>query len=310
VAHRISLSPYAMRIRLKRTKDYLKPATLPTGQSFLELLQTHFRKLNLKAAVDQDNLAAVKIKTCTTRPQSMSGLIQSGEYGIEAELQNLSTGKTRRREKDDCEFLPFFFHIQTHPRANEAILLMQRYGVYGVKTHFLQGVSEFVSAIDENWLLEVNPIATRQSIERALNGGIRKVIYIRHSVPADVADKLRLDGTLEEKDSMELVIKLKGHLAQIPKWMHRVARGYSDLDYLEVSGVTYDEMKVEAEIDGRSKMLNLAQLKDRLRMDIDITSDVDLGDDGHPEFESIRRIARRSLSELREALGWGDAEQD
>ena len=73
---------------------------------------------------------------------------------------------------------------------------------------------------------------------------------------------------------------------------------------IELRGYEYDNVKVELDVRGSKKTLDLSDLL-KIRAYVDITSDIHVDDDGHPEFNSIDAVARDLMGSLLAQLGTG-----
>lgn len=73
---------------------------------------------------------------------------------------------------------------------------------------------------------------------------------------------------------------------------------------IELPGYDYDNVKVEMDVRGSKKTLDLSDVM-KMRAYVDITSALETNDDGHPEFNSIDSIARDLMGSLLAELGTG-----
>ena len=73
-------------------------------------------------------------------------------------------------------------------------------------------------------------------------------------------------------------------------------------DMVELKGYDYDNVKVEMDVRGSKKTLDLSDLL-KIRAYVDITQDVRIDNNGHPNFDSIDFIARDLMSSLLAQLG-------
>ena len=130
--------------------------------------------------------------------------------------------------------------------------------------------------------------------------------FISYKIPSDVIDSYEDGGHVEEAGTAELTIKARRR-ERIPllALVRDVVNGNRRVnEMIELSGFDYDNVKVEIELNGRQKIIDLSNPMN-LRASYDITSDVVIGDDGHPVFESIDNIALDLLGDLRSTLRTG-----
>ena len=99
-----------------------------------------------------------------------------------------------------------------------------------------------------------------------------------------------------------------------PKWgesiplrnrIREVLEGRRDVrGMIELVDYEYDNVKVELDVRGSKKTLDLSDIM-KMRAYVDITSDVRIGDDGHPDFNSVDAIAQDLMGSLLAELGTG-----
>ena len=304
----IGLVPYSVRIRDKEEHDYCQLDSLPTSPSdFFQILHTYLQDRRTQKSIDSDRKSVIKVDRLESSPSllSIDGLFKSGTYGFAAELEDLQTGIVRSRSVNDCEYLPIYFNFQLKSGQNEAILLLQKFGIFGVKTSLLADLSAYIKDIDPNLSLEINPLVSDSHIQELMGGAIKKIRYLKYSVPDDVADDIEELDNLENDAEMEMVIKAKrDRFLGIPSWMRELFEGRTATsDIVEINGIEYDNVKVEIDLGRKKRTLNLGDIR-KLRMNIDITENVQMGADGHPTFDSIREQAEDIIPDLQNALRW------
>lgn len=306
----IGLVPYAVRIRDKEEYDYCQLDSLPTTPSdFFPILETYLQERRIEKSINLDKKSVIKVDKLDSSPKvhSIDGLFKSGTYGFSAELENLRTGDVRSRSIHDCEYLPIYYNFQLKPGQNEAILLLQKFGTFGVKTILLSDLSTYVNEIDTNLRLEINPLVSDSHIQELMGGAIKRIRYLKYSVPDDIANDIDELDNLEDEAEMEMVIKAKrDRFLGIPGWMKDIFNGRAATsELIEINGIEYDNIKIEIDIGRKKKTLNLGDIR-KLRMNIDITENVKMSKDGHPTFESIREQAEEIMPDLKKALRWNN----
>lgn len=75
---------------------------------------------------------------------------------------------------------------------------------------------------------------------------------------------------------------------------------------LEIRGFEYDTVKVEIEMDGNRRTIDLSNLM-KLRAHYDITREVQIGTNGHPVFSSIDGVAKQLVDDLLNSMGTGSS---
>ena len=206
--------------------------------------------------------------------------------------------------------LPFYFLLYLPKRANEGIVLLQRFKQFGIRTIFLQDINQYFSLQYPNLEIEMNPLVPEQLINQYLDGRIIKLRFIRFNFPEDLADFIyNNQNHVEEEGSTEYVVSVKrGGNINLKERFHEVVDGRRNLkDLIEIQKIQnfdYDNVKIEVMIGKNRRTIDLSHL-DRIRAYYDITNDIILGDNGHPDFDSINSIAEQLLKDLLNSITRG-----
>ncbi len=154
-------------------------------------------------------------------------------------------------------------------------------------------------------VVSVNPLVPAQLLNQYLESGrIIKIRFIRFSIPADIADAYDIDGQAEEGGSSEYIVSARrnGRLPLVSR-IREFLDGKRKLNSLiELQNFEYDSVKVEVNIGGTRRTLDLSDLS-KLRPYYDISSGVKIGDNGHPTYTSIDAIARTLTNDLLASMG-------
>jgi len=302
MSKKIGLIPYALRLWNKEDSQYYVTNRLPNNTTLQDHICAYLTDRHTQKSVLNAIQSAIRVDQHRASGNSVEGVIKCGDYGFSADLENLHTGRQFHRGIDDCEYLPFFFRFLFKNGQNEAIVLLQRFGVHGIKTILENDCADFIEARVPDSRLSIHPIVSVEYIRRYLGGGIKRIRYVKFSVPADVADDIGVDDHIENNASMELSIKAKkSRNLEIPDWMR--AGQISLSNAIEISGVQYDDVKLEIDIDGIKKTVDLADLR-KFNMSLDVTEDVQIGNDGHPTFEGMQQAADGVMDMIKRAIRW------
>ncbi len=300
----ITLTPYLIRIRKKNKKEYCQLNNLPGKLKFIEILVSYLNDRKNEKWLNSQYQSALKIENYfhIENKDVIDGIIKAGKYGYAAELENIETGERFYRSVDDCEYLPFYFLIHHKEDQNECILMLQRFGIFGVKSFFFKDLYEYLKILNDELLLEINSIVPQSQLHQILGGSIKKIRYIKFSIPDDIADDLDLSDHNEEEAQLEMVVKLKNNI--YPDWIRRILNGQADYaNFIEIIGIEFDRIKLEVKLGNKYKTIDLSDLA-KIRANFDITNNVEFNDDGHPTLESIRSEALDLLPEIRESIFW------
>lgn len=306
MANSITITPYALRIRDTTTGDNLRLDALPNNLTLIGLMSDYLTMRTGAKSVDNDSRHALKALSLNSRHHhEIDGIIQGGSFGFEAEIENLDTGDIFTRTPQDCEYLPFYFSLNTATGQDEAILMLQRFGVFGVKSILETDFRSYVAGRIPDARVSINPIITDEYLEQVIGGTVKSITCVRFNVPNDVANSLGLDDHDEENATMETTVKAKrDHFLGIPRWMRDIAHDWSAHGrVIEISGIEYNDVKLHIDVGGKTKSVRLSDLK-KVRMSLDVTGSVTMGGDGHPTLSSMRQAVEELLSSIRRAMGW------
>lgn len=309
----ITITPYALRIIDTSNGSSRRLDDLPGGTNLIEFLTAYCELRSRIRSVNNTTEHALKVMTHqVTAPHLIDGIVQGGAFGFAADIEHLNTGNRFRRTIDDCEFLPFFFSVLTHPGQNEALLLLQRFGIFGAKSILQDDLSCYVERNLHDSKLAVNPIVSDEYIEEIIGGQIKSLSCLRYNVPADVADDLGLEDHQEDSAIMEMKIKAKrDRFLGVPGWMRDIVNGWSEHSgMIEISGIEYHDVRLHVDIGGnRTRTIRLSDLR-KVRMNIDVTEDVVIGNDGHPTLDSMRHVVEGLSGDFSAAIGWRNDLED
>ncbi|MBN3872186.1 hypothetical protein [Nostoc sp. JL33] len=211
---RTFLSAYTIRIEKKRSKNsndnhppnYRQINCFNGHDDLLSVMSIFIQKLTINSKNDSYNIY-MKASNIQEEGRSISGLIESGIYGISSNLRDVETDSiTYKKKKSDAEVLPFYFLIYIPKDTNEGILLLQRTGKYGIRTHFGIFLDKYFSDKFPGFAVEINTLVQEEIIKRILYGGtIKKVRCVKYQAPIDRVDGLD-EGHQEIPYNMEIVL--------------------------------------------------------------------------------------------------------
>jgi hypothetical protein len=237
--------------------------------------------------------------------RSISGVVESGSYGINSKVRNVETDNiTYEKNKNDAEVLPFYFLFYIPRDTNEGILLLQRTGKHGIVSILKYSLDKYFSDKYRTFKLEINTLVQEEIIIKMLcNGTIKKLRCVKYQAPVDIFDCLD-EGHKENSYNMELV--LSAHKIPIKEKLRSVLDSWrmsgdkfnvKSLVELRDFNFDYDTVKVDVEIGDSTKTFDLGSLF-TTRADYDISDQVILETDEHPTFASMQNISKTYLNDL------------
>jgi hypothetical protein len=299
---RIFLASYTLRVakvldidtEILGAKPFLKVDNFDGQNADLFTVLVEFLTLlKSTSAKDEKNQKVISVEKVEIEGRTIKGIIKTGDFGFESTLRDVDSDTlSYERKVRDAEFIPFYFRIEVPKGKNEAILILQRFGTLGIRGDFEKCLIKHFKLIYGEYEVSIHTLISQQLIEEYLSQGIvKKIRLVRFSIPSDITDAL--DGGHNEEDGYtELVVVSKD--LQIFKRIAEVfqdKRKISQLVELHETKFEYDTVKIEVNIRGSSKTINLSNWL-KVRNYIDITEDVIINVDGHPQYTSIDDYCR------------------
>ena len=307
---RYSLSSYTIRLQDKDSKTYLPLGQFVDGED----LMNSFRNYLIDRRGYQINQDLQRLLRVTHRrrerdvPRAVRGTVVTGEYGFETDLYDMATGAVvHKRSSSQVELMPFYFLAYLPKHDDRGILILQRRGVSGIRAVFFNDFIRFFGESFPEIRVEVNTLVPKSSIDQFLQDGrIVEARFISHRIPSDVIDVYEdTDGPQEEDGTVEYVIKARRNRRIAGRLASGVRAVYSGdqrvNEMMELKDFEYDNVKVRFELNKKYRTFDLSDFM-KLRVSYEITDRVNLGQDGHPEFNSIDSLAVEYLEDLQSTL--------
>ncbi|MEG3439075.1 hypothetical protein V0288_18260 [Pannus brasiliensis CCIBt3594] len=289
-------------------RNYLVLDKLPKGQDFFKICQDFLSSLSNNGYLDEERQSSMQVTQLQVdeKNRRIYGLVQSGSYGTTSEMIDITTQRSvYRRRPEDAEIMPFFFMLSFRKGANEVIFLIEKVGNYGVKDNLIGFFKKYVA--EQKLTLHCKQFIMRNVIEQIFERGIVKTMrFIRYNVSTDIFDNTLDNGHQEIYLEKEIILKgknlpisekLRCLIHEIP-YMGRPPE-VRELFALEEE--EYDDLKIEVEIGGRQKTIDLNNLF-RINSSIDITDEVIIEQGGHPSFESLYNVFIRYEARILELI--------
>ncbi|MDF5734538.1 MULTISPECIES: hypothetical protein [unclassified Nostoc] len=303
---RTFLSAYTIRIEKKINKksndnhppNYRQLNCFNGHDDLLTVMSIFIQKLTINRKNDTYNIY-MKASNIQEEGRSISGLIESGIYGISSNLRDVDTDSiTYKKKKSDAEVLPFYFLIYIPKDTNEGILLLQRTGKYGIRTHFGIFLDKYFSDKFPGFAVEINTLVQEEIIKRILYGGtIKKVRCVKYQAPIDRVDGLD-EGHQEIPYNMEIVLSANKipFMGKIQNFFNSTSSVKSLIELRDFN-FDYDTVKVDVDLDGSLRTFDLGCLQ-RARAYYDISDQVVIDSDDYPTLQSIQTITKIYLKEV------------
>jgi hypothetical protein len=307
-----SLASYVLRVRNieEREYEYLDDFSEP-GRDLYDLLSDYLHALGTDLSLDNENKKLIKLRPPLRRGNRiLSGILETGEWGYTTQLQNVESGEiTYDRQIDESENFPFYFLIQIPEASRRGIVILQRFGNRGIRTQLLTDFQNYFSTQFDDFRVHINPLAPGSVIDQYLSneGRVTAIRLIQFQTPDDIAALYNRREEATEDVYTEFIIHAKAR-KHIPifRRLRDVIEGRRQVaNLVEIQGIEPNIVKLNIEFRGKPRTIDLGNVNE-MRAYYDITDQVETGEDGHPEFNSIDGLARELLAELNVLLGRGE----
>lgn len=309
MANEIKLEVYTLKIRekFKKEKNYLPLENFMGANDFLSFFQEYIKSFDQQLELNEDQKKSLKLDSdslsFSSSKRTISGIIESGDYGFSGTGFNINTGeKSYDRTPDDTEIKPFYFLIFIPKGKGVGFILLQRLGIYGIHGIFKRHLNNFFESRFSNLKLDVEQFVSKELARTFVKrGSIKDITLVRYDLPADLAAKIGMKGYQKEIKSLELKIKAKSKLAlndKAAKFMDNPNSSFFEVQELEDIGFDEDSrVKIRSKYNGNVRTIDLSETG-KIRPYYDIDKEVEKDNDGHPIFESIDEIAKNLIDEL------------
>ncbi len=119
------------------------------------------------------------------------GTMKAGEFGFEAELTDIETGKIKAKQTThDAQTMPFFFQVKCVSRR-KAILVIQKIGTLGIKTAFDNDINTFCSSRHQDYSIHFFLQTKKEVAEKFFKESVVKSICFKtKTVPEELENSL------------------------------------------------------------------------------------------------------------------------
>lgn len=324
MAQTYSLSIYSITINKRRNREELQILSdFNGGKDFYDYIAEMLNvwKLNNKTheeenpiVLDEEESKAFRIGKDVNgnfimyhTGRSISGIIESGEYGTEEEGIDINTGKSSfKKKKTEALLKPFYFQFYIPQNAVRAFLIVERIGVNGIMSIMRNAILRYFSSKDcEDFVLNVNPLTINKLVDKKIlqmSGEAKKVIL--RQVRKDDLRVSKIFGQQIEDSGITTDIVYNAAINKVfsfGSFLERIKTKYNTATKLyEVDeDVSCGDIAFNVKIDGQDKVFSLMNIQ-TLGMSVDITGKVILGPNYYPTYRSVHKEADEVLSYIRE----------
>lgn len=232
--------------------------------------------------------------------QYLYGRIKTGNYGIETEIVDRTTGDVAHRQTtNEAGVKPFDFVIALpEDTCDETIIVLQTVSRYGIKSLLRAELNRFIKDTYGLGYVYFGTIYPREFVQKYINDGVlKKLRLIRNGLPEDIASGYGVNYGHRKAKKETIITSPLGFAKELLERITECVKGnilYTDLVELDVDE-QYDDVKLDFNLDGKKKSISLKNLE-KVVISEDITSVVE-APGGNPLKESIQNIMVKYATE-------------
>lgn len=229
---------------------------------FFELLKDFCQKYSRKFVLNDSEQKMFKVETENINIEENEKFrytyidINSGGYGIEANIVNTKTNKilyTRKKEHAETIHFRVFFAVPKDDDTCKGIIIFQNIGQYGIKTITTDYFKKFINE-ELNLYTTTGNICPQVFVKKLLdNDGLMKIIYTRNNVLNDKADTDTMGYGKEER--------IIAGFSNVKKWRKMISGYFNGTNRVyEFENIDYSGVKFITSIYERTRTININNL--------------------------------------------------
>lgn len=225
--------------------------------------------------------------------QYLYGRMRTGNYGVETDIVDITTGTLAHRQTVNEAGLKPFDLIVTLPEdsCDETIVVLQTISNYGIKSLLLNELNSFVKEKYNLGYVFFGTIYPREFVQKYIKDGVTKRMRLLNSnLPSDIADMYGVNRSSKRTKKETIITCAGGFKDEIMQKIEECVKGHRS--YYEIIDLgpdeEYDDIKLDICLAGKKKTISLKNLE-KIVVSEDITSKVRTVN-GNPVKESIKEI--------------------
>lgn len=302
---KISLSVHTVRIRRKRTDNYLPLSSFSEGFDFIDVFNDYLTDHTTSHSLDSNAKSVLMVKEHLKRARTIRGKIRTGDYGYETEIVDTNDGATKyTKSATEAEVLPFFFMVYIPENKDEGLLVLQRFGNLGITNTLKNSINKYLSGKDtlEGYSVELKSLIPEEVITNLVNNGnVTTVKFKKFGISRDIADQFDGGGHREIAGTTELKIVAKSGIPLKSK-IRAVLRGQRlASNMIELDDFAYDTVSIDVNVNGERRTVQLDNLNS-FKAYYNVTDRIRFGEDGHPTVSSLLVCAKECINDAVESI--------
>ena len=311
------LVPYDLKVRYKGDKDsWWNLLDHSIGNSYSNLtdfLLSFCSELELEVGEEENSIwqedslqktLAIDRYGKNSFGSLFEGVIKSGSYGYGADFYNVEGGgyTENARLPEDSEILPFYFLVYIPPEEpTKAILILERFQGYGVKTVLKESLSETLGAIVENSIIHLRPKISSDLVEQLMD--VDRFIALelkKDRTPRNIVQQV--SPNLGENSSLgPMTVRIRAERGgtiwnRFYDWIEEGIDN-ADFPFANILDQNFDSFQVEVYKGGNRRKIPLIEEEFHMEYFLD-PEDIIINNLGHPEKTSIALESKKYLNEI------------
>lgn len=311
-----SLAYYSITLNIRNSKDLVELSDYRRGNDYLDVIYDivsgwKYETANLKISKEKDFQKVFRIKKDENgndmlyrQGRFIDGILESGDYGSEEPVVDITTGEARHTKKTTESLLkPFYFLFYVPKNSVYGFLILERIGTLGIYTIINKALLDYFKSKEDFGLsLKVLPLTSKEAnkkYRKLINYEARQVVL--HNVRKEGVNISKMTGnTIEDKTVgyTDIVYHAPiGETIKIGSWLDSLKKNDRGFFGLESTG-QFSDVDFIVDINGKPKKLSMNRM-DNLGTVFDITDAVSKYIvKGYPSFRAVQKEAMEVISDL------------
>jgi len=267
------------------------------GPQDLHSFSSSFFKFYENNTFDNGDSKTFRSKLEAPAPNTVHGVLRYGRYGFGAEVEEVATGKiSYKRTPTEAETIPIYFRVWAKEGSSYGLIGIQSYGGLSCVDLVTSTLIDHYKKKFPDFNLTAKKLIPN---DRAIYGGqlVKKISFIKKQAPkASLRPKLRPDNCDTVDLELSITPKQKGSFGKLIDIDQRLE------GTLLVDDIEHDGAFATIRTGGSTKRIGVLGLSSSAGV-IDVTNDVDLDLDRHPELNSIAGVFESHMADFAKNLG-------
>jgi hypothetical protein len=214
------------------------------------------------------------------------GYTHYGTFGFESKLVDHTTNKSNyQRKVNDVEIIPLFYEFWSPKDKNFALAAFQSFQGRSCIGYVMKKLKEDFEAQNPGFILKYQKLLPSDGSSIYTSAPVKQLRLIKRNASSDITDKYLGNSKPKRVDfEVKLSAGRKGILGSYNDVTGALKK--SDAGLVLHDGVEFSEAIAEVKIGGKFRSVGVFGSDSNAGV-IDITEDIERGENGHPTFSSI-----------------------